>query len=182
MLPAYTVMVSPGVPVPLKVGVLSAVRLSVLLLPVSLAGTRSGAAGVVGAAVSIRTGTVVAGLVLPAGSVAVTRTFCSPSASACVGVTLQVPSAATTVVRTSPVGMVTVIVSPGVAVPVMVGVVSLVVLSVLLTPVSLAAATSAAGAAGGVVSRVKPPARAGLILPAMSAMPVLVVQAPSMVS
>ena len=72
-----------------------------------------------------------------------------------VGDTSAAPAAATVVVSTSLVpGMVTVMVSPGTPAPLMVGVVSLVMLSVLLLPVSLAAATSAAGAAGGMASTV----------------------------
>ena len=50
-----------------------------------------------GSAVSMVTGTLVAGLVLPEGSVAVTVSGCVPSVSGVVGVTLQVPSWATVV-------------------------------------------------------------------------------------
>ena len=128
----------------------------------------------------MRTGTVVAGLVLPAGSVAVTWTYWRPSPSGVTGVTLQVPSAATVAVLSSPPGNVTVMVSPATPVPLMVGVVSLVVPSPLV-PVSLASASTAAGAAGGAASSVKPPAVAGLVLPAVSVTVVLVLQAPSCV-
>ncbi len=148
-----TVMVSPGLPVPLMVGVTSEVVLSPSL-PVSEPGSNT-APGAAGAEVSIVTGTVVAGLVLPAGSVWVTEKFCGPPVgSAVVGVTLQLPSAATTVFMTSPPGLVTVIVLPGVApAPLMVGVVSAVVLSPLI-PVSDAGAKTAPGARGAVLSMV----------------------------
>ena len=45
--------------------------------------------------------TVVAALVLPAGSVAVTLTLAAPSAKAWVGVTLQLPLLSTVVLSTS---------------------------------------------------------------------------------
>ena len=54
---------------------------------------------------------------------AVTNTLAAPSGKAWVGVTLQLPLAGTTTSSTSPVGKVTVIVSPGVTpVPLMTGV------------------------------------------------------------
>ncbi len=59
--------------------------------------------------------------------------------------------------------------------------VSLVVLSPA-KPVSLALFKMPEGAAGAVVSSVKPPALAGPVLPAVSVMVVDVVQAPSAVS
>ena len=66
------VMVSPGDPVPVKVGVLSPVLLSVGLLPVSVPAVRSGAAGAAGAVVSMVTASAVLGaLTLPAASVTV---------------------------------------------------------------------------------------------------------------
>ena len=66
------VMVSPAVPVPANVGVLSPVLLSVLLLPVSVPVVRSGAAGASGAVVSLVTASAGLGaLTLPAASVAV---------------------------------------------------------------------------------------------------------------
>jgi len=96
-LAALRVMVSPGVaPAPLRVGVVSVVVLSPKV-PLSLT-LASAAAGAAGAVVSMVTGTVVAGPVLPAGSVALTCRFCRPSASAMAGVTDQVPSLATVVV------------------------------------------------------------------------------------
>ena len=66
------VMVSPAVPVPANVGVLSPVLLSVLLLPVSVPAVRSGAAGAAGAVVSMVIANAGLGaLVLPAASVTV---------------------------------------------------------------------------------------------------------------
>ena len=70
VVPSLMVMVSPDVPVPAKVGVLSPVLLSVLLLPVSV--VRSGAAGAAGAVVSMVTANAGLGsLTLPAASVTV---------------------------------------------------------------------------------------------------------------
>ena len=72
VVPSLMVMVSPGDPVPAKVGVLSPVLLSVLLLPVSVPAVRSGAAGAAGAVVSMVTASAGLGeLVLPAVSVTV---------------------------------------------------------------------------------------------------------------
>ena len=90
------VMVSPTVPVPLKVGVLSLVVLSPCT-PVSLLGS-SKAVGAAGALVSIVTLTVAGALVLPAGSVAVTCKALGPSGSALLGVIDQLPAASTTAV------------------------------------------------------------------------------------
>ncbi len=134
-----TVILSPEVPEPLIVGVLSLVILSPAA-PLSDAGSRA-AAGLAGALVSMLTGTVVGALVLPDGSVAVTTKFRGPpSGSATVGVTLQVPSAATVAVSVSPSGVTTVMVSPGVPFPVMVGLLFAVRLSPA-TPVSDAGAS-----------------------------------------
>ncbi len=175
---AYNLMVWPGVPLPVMVGVVSVVMLSVLLVPVSLPAAKS-AAGGAGGVVSMVTGTMAGALTLPAGSVAVTLTFVVPSGNAWMGVTLQLPLPATTAVSTSPVGNVTVMVSPAVPVPLISGVVSRVMLSVLLVPVSLAAATSAAGAAGPVASMTNATVVAALVLPAGSVAVTLTLAAPS---
>ena len=128
------------------------VRPSLVLLPLSVNPVMVTGAATAGV-VSIVMGTRVARLVLPKGSVAVMPTRCSPWRSAWVGVTLQVPSDLTTAVMTSPVGNVTVMVSPAVApLPLKLGRVLEVMLSVSLRPVSLAAATSATGASGARVS------------------------------
>ncbi len=136
-----TVKVSPGATtaVPVSVGA------SVLLVSAATVGTTGGVASMV-------MGTKLAGL-LPTVLVAITLALAAPSASAWMGVTLQVPSAATVVVSTSPVpGMVTVMVSPAVPLPWMDGVVSRVMLSVWLMPVSLATAMSANTAAGALLT------------------------------
>src|SRR5437764_15395832 len=79
----YTVTVLSGSAVPVKLGVLSLVTLFVPPM-------RVGAGGVAGAAVSIvRSKGVEGGLVLPAGSVAVTVMLWLPSASGSVGVMLR---------------------------------------------------------------------------------------------
>ena len=73
------VMVSPDVPVHAKVGVLSPVLLSVLLLPLSVAAVISGAAGVAGAVVSMVTASAELGaLVLPAASTKPVVMLCEP--------------------------------------------------------------------------------------------------------
>ncbi len=106
--------------------------------------------GATEAVVSMVTGTV-AEVVLPAGSVSRTATFCGPpSGQACTGVTLHLPAASTVVEITSPVGMVTWMVLPGSPVPEMVGVVSLVVLSPWVPESD--AGSSTAVRAGAVVS------------------------------
>ena len=72
VVPSLMVMVSPAVPVPANVGVLSPVLSSVPLLPVSVPAVRSGAAGVAGAVVSMVTASAGLGaLTLPAASVTV---------------------------------------------------------------------------------------------------------------
>ena len=140
----------------------------------------SAAVGAAGTVVSMVIGSAVGALTLPAGSVAVTVMVFTPSARGVVGVTDQVPSAATTAVLTSPPGKVTVMVSPAVPVPLMLGVLSAVMLSPTV-PESLAGASAAAGADGGVVSSTKLPVRGALALPARSVTVVLVVQVPSCV-
>ena len=91
-----TVMVSPGAPVPLRVGVVSLVLLSPWV-PLSLTPS-SAAAGAVGAVVSMVMGSVVCALVLPTASVAVSLKLCTPSVNAAGAVMDQVPSGPTTVV------------------------------------------------------------------------------------
>ena len=63
---------------------------------------------------------------MPAGSVAFTLMVLLPSGSGWVGVAVQVPSGLTVVVMLSPVGVVMVMVSPALPVPLIVGVLSLV--------------------------------------------------------
>ena len=134
-----TVTVLPASAVPLYVGVLS-------LVVEPLAGvSTTGAAGGVVSTVNVLV--FDCALVLPAASVAVALTVCDPSASAVGGVKLQVPEALATVVPTTTPSTITVTVLPASAVPVYVGVLSLVV-----EPL---AGVSTTGAAGGVVSTVK---------------------------
>ena len=149
VLPAasWMVMVSPGVPVPLSVGVVSAVVLSPLM-PVSLVAS-SVPAGAAGARLSMVTGSGVGALVLPAGSVAVMARLFRPWGSGLAGVAAQVPLGCTVAVAmVLPSGSLTVMTSPGVPVPLRVGVVSLVRVSVS-KPLLLLGARMAAGAVAG---------------------------------
>src|SRR5205085_504504 len=97
VLPVKSLTVLPASAVPVKVGVVLLVRLSVFELPVSLAAVRSGADGVLGAAVSIvMLRALEAVLVLPATSTAVAVMLCVPMARILlVMVQLPLPSAAT---------------------------------------------------------------------------------------
>jgi hypothetical protein len=104
--------VSPGVPVP--------------LIGLPLVGLTTGG---VGGTVSTVIGVVVGVEVLPARSVAVVDRVCVPSVNGVVGVIDQVPSGLTVVVpRVLPNSSLTVIRSPGVPVPVIVGVLSVVLI------------------------------------------------------
>src|SRR5207248_826026 len=122
--------------VPLKVGVVAFVILSVLLLPVSDAAIRSGVDGAPGAGVSIVTDRAAdPALTFPATSVAVAVMLCVPS----VRVELVIdqfpePSAATLPISAVPSNSVTVLFAS--AVPLNVGAVTLVMLSVPLLPLS----------------------------------------------
>ncbi len=157
------VMVSPGVPVPLRVGLLVLVMLSPLT-PESVLGS-STPCGASGAEVSMVTGSGAGGLTLPAGSVAVMTRLLRPSGSGVLGVMLHLPAASTTAVPiTLPRGSLMVMVSPGVPVPIRLGVLSLVVLSPL-TPESVRGSSSPVGADGPVVSIVTGSGAAGLTLP-----------------
>src|SRR5919108_490970 len=83
--PANRSTVLPASAVPVNVGVVTLVRLSVLEVPLSLAAARSGADGAAGAAVSTVTlRAVEAAETLPAASVAVAVTLCGPAARAAV--------------------------------------------------------------------------------------------------
>ena len=138
-------MVSPGVPVPVMVGVSSVVMLSPTV-PESLLAA-SAAAGAEGAAVSMVMESGVAGLTTPVGLVAVTLRLLMPSAKGSTGVTCQVPSAATVVVAMiCPAAFLMVMVSPAIPVPSSTGRLMLVTWSVLLLPLSLLCAMRAAGA------------------------------------
>ena len=92
-------------------------------------------------AVSMVTGMATGPVTLLALSVEVTLRFCKPAASGVAGVMLQLPSAATVAVPMTvvPSAASSLMVSPGVPVPLRVGVVSLVMLSPCV-PLSLAGA------------------------------------------
>ena len=161
------VMVSPAVPVPANVGVLSPVLLSVLLLPVSVPAVRSGADGAAGAVVSMVTASAVLGaLVLPAVSTKPVVMLWAPSVSGVTGVrmVLPLPSVVAVAGTATPSTYDTGVVPAGTTPTLKSGVVSTVALSVLLLPLSVAAVMSgAAGADGAVVSTVT--ANAGLVMP-----------------
>ena len=168
---------------PVSVGVVSLVVLSVSELPESDAALRSGADGVAGALLStVMLNADDADDTLPALSVAVAVMLCEPSANAeAVMLQLPLPSAVTlpTVPATE---LASVTVLPASAVPVKVGVVSLVILSVSDSPVSDPAARSGAdGAAGLPVSiEIARPADAAETLPAASVAVIVIVCAPSL--
>ena len=139
--------------VPVKVGVVSAVTLSVFDVPVSLAAVKSGVPGAAGAALSVVTVSATEGEpVAPAGCVAVAVIkFAALSVSAVVVVTLHTPEPLVVLVPISDPSSRTLIVVPASAVPVNVRPLSVcVMLSVLLLPVSLPDARSGAdGAVAG---------------------------------
>ena len=168
MEPANSFTVLPASAVPLKVGVVSVVMLSVLEAPVSDAAVMSGVEGAAGAAVSIATDMAAdAGLVWPRLLVAVAVITSVPWPR--VGVTVQLPleSAVVVPIRVEPEYSFTVL--PASAVPVNVGVVSLVRLSVLDAPVSEAAIRSGVDGAGtGPLMLTDRGVDAALVLPAGS--------------
>ena len=150
--PSFTVTVAPGSALPLIVGV--------LLLDV-LPAVGALMLGAPGTAVSIVNGrTAVAGLVLPAPSVAVAVTLCTPTVNAVVGVQVQLPPPSVVAVQTVFAPSFTVTVLPGSAWPEMAGVV------VLIT--AFAVGTSITGTLGATVSTVKLRTAAWLVLPAGS--------------
>ena len=156
---SYNFTVAPdSAPLPVIVGVVALVRLSVLLAPVSEPLARSGAFDADGAVVSIVTVSPAdAALVLPDASVTLVVSVCAPLVSALV-VMLQLPEPSAVVVpsRVVPSVSYSLTVAPASAPPpVTVGVVTLVMLSVLLLPESEPAVMSKPdGAVGAVVSRV----------------------------
>ena len=139
--------------VPVKVGVASLVILSVLEAPLSEAAIRSGADGALGAVVSIVIDKADdATLTLPAASVAFAVMLCTPFARVELVIDqLPEPSAVAVPIRVVPSNSVTVLFAS--AVPLNVGAVTLVILSVLELPLSDAAIRSDAdGALGAIVS------------------------------
>jgi hypothetical protein len=151
--PSRTVIVSPGVPVPVTVGVLSLV----VLLGVGLV-----TLGAVGGVVSIlKLRAALAGPVLPARSVCVAVMACAPLLSGLLGVQLQLPPASAVAVQIVVVPSFTTTVALGSAVPTIAGVVVLLISAPALGWVM-------AGAAGAVVSTVNGNDVAGPVLPAAS--------------
>ena len=160
------VMVSPATPVPLSVGVVSLVMLSPAT-PLSLLGSKI-TVGADGAVLSMVIGNAVAGLLLPAGSVAVTLKLFSPCGNGLLRVALQVPFGCTVAVAMMWLwASVIVMMSPATPVPLSVGVVLLLRLSPT-TPLSLLGSKTAVGANDAMLSMVIGNAVAGLLLPAAS--------------
>ena len=137
---------------PLKVGVLMFVMLSVFDEPLSLALVRSGVE-MFGKVVSIVIGRGAEAVpTFPAASLARAVMLCMPLESA-LEVMVQFPRPSAVVVPTGVVPSQSVTLAPGSLVPVNVGVVSFVMLSIFETPVSLASVRSGAdGVPGAVVS------------------------------
>jgi hypothetical protein len=142
--PSRTVIVSPGVPVPTKVGVLSPLG-ALVVGEITPGGS--------GATVSTSKLRVAGALTLPAGSVAVALMLCGPSAKARLGVQLQLPLASAVAVQSVTPPSVTRTVLPASAVPVIVGVLSLVFCPAVGEPITGAtgARLSTPNVIGGVV-------------------------------
>src|SRR5215472_18508508 len=160
----------PAGAVPVSFGVVTLVMLSVLDAPESDAAIRSGVVGAAGAVVSMVSDKAPeATLTFPATSVAVALMLRTPWLRVeLVMLQLPLPSAVALPIWVAPSNSFTRL--PASAVPVKVGVVTLVMLSVLAAPESDAAIRSGVvGAAGAVVSTVKISAALGwLTLPAAS--------------
>ena len=122
---------------PLKTGVVTSVMSSVFELPVSLAGSKSGMEGTTGATLSIVTDKLPDVDVLPATSVDLALKLCTPLVRLLAGM-IQLPPV-TTADPSELVPSKSVTVVPFSPVPVSVGEVTLVILSLLETPLSLAA-------------------------------------------
>ena len=121
VVPSYSVTVAPASAVPVKVGLVTLVMLSVVDTPLSEAASRSGAEGAAGATVSMVTDKAPdAALRLPAASAALAVMLWVPFASVEAAI-VHVPAAATPVpITVAPSNKVTVL--PASAVPVKVGV------------------------------------------------------------
>ena len=134
---------TPAAAVPVKVGVLIRVMLSVVEEPLSLAAVRSGAPGTAGGVVSI----VIVSAdevapVLPATSVARAEMLWAPAVKVVLTVADQFPDASATPLPRTVVPSKSVTVAPGSVVPLKVGEVLFVRLSVFELPVSLASVKS----------------------------------------
>ena len=162
VVPSLMVTTANAPAVPTRVGVASSVTPPSATLPVTLPALSSTLSMLTSTALvsTVMTTGVLGKLVLPAGSVAVVVMLWGPSPSGVVGVTLQVPLGPTVVVPITVPGLapsVTVMVSPGVPVPVKVGVLSSVVPPGAIVPVcgaTLSVSVGVPGAAGLVVSKV----------------------------
>jgi hypothetical protein len=174
--PANSLTVLPAAAVPVKVGVVSLVTLSLFDDPESDAAVRSGVEGT-DAPTMVTERAADAGLVLPAASVAIAVMLCAPWLRAGL-VTVQGEFAVVLPIGVGPANRVTVL--PASAAPVKVGVVVVVMLSLLEDPVSDAAVMSGAeGAAGAVVSIViESAADAGLAVPDESVAVALMLRVP----
>src|SRR4051794_23270058 len=152
--PSNSVTAVPASAVPVKVGVVTLVILSLPELPLSDAVARSGVEGAAGAAVSMVTASVPeAALVLPGASVGGAVMLCDPFVRVELAIVQLPPVATAGPISVVPSNSVTVV--PASAVPVKVGVVTLVMLSVTEMPLSDAVARSGVdGAPGAVVSMV----------------------------
>ena len=153
VVPSYRVTTSPLTPVPVMTGVVTLVRLSPcspLSLPDCSAGTDV-SAGVVLSMVS--SSGPAAAETLPAMSVCVVVSVCSPAASAAVPLTDQLPLTATSAVPMAMPPSSRVTVSPATPVPVIDGLV-LLVMSSSSTPLSLAGASVGADVGAGAVSSI----------------------------
>lgn len=160
--PSTTLIVLLGSALPLIVG-----RLLVVVTPA----VGAMIVGASGAAESIVIGSVVGVLTFPAGSFAVTCKVLGPSVNGVAGVQVQLPLASVTAVQigTPPLPIVTVVL--GAAVPLIVGVVSLIGVP--------GAGDVTAGGAGATVSTVTVVAAAGPVLPAGSVAVAWIVCTPS---
>lgn len=132
-----TVTVTPGSAVPMTGG---------LLLPVKAPGAGAVTTGAAGGTVSTVNGRGVAGLVLPAASVAVALAVCGPSTSGSAGVQFQLPLESVKAVHSVALPSLTVTVDAGSAVPLKGG--------LLLLVLAKFAGVTITGAAGGTVSTV----------------------------
>ena len=160
VVPSSTVTVLPAAALPLSTGVVSLVAppdvIGTGVPPLSLFSSRSAATG--GWAVSILTTMGAdAGPTLPAGSVTVAVSVCSPAVNGAVGITLQLPSLPTAALPITVVPSLTVTMLPASAMPLSAGVVSLVVppaaIGTGVAP-SLLLSCRPVAAAGGVISTV----------------------------
>ena len=168
--PSNTSTLLPASAVPLRVGVLSFVILSLLLTPLSLSSIKSivGFSGAVVSIVTVRDSEL--SLLFPARSVALAVSVCSPSLRALSSETvkLQLPSLLAVAVprNLSPSNTSTVL--PASAVPINVGFVTFVILSSFLTPLSLLSSKSIVGLFGAVLSMMTLPIFWMVSFPAIS--------------